>query len=1162
MDDSEAPAEPQFLSSFDKFDEVSSLLERLISVSPAVEPLPEEDKTEITWLDKLTQILNYYQEQPYLLDPHLEELIVPVVNAFRHHVQEYSSGHSRDYSFARVSRLASAIYVFVKVRGYKTIVRFFPHEITDLPIAIRYINSDGPASNPDAWVIRYIMMLWTSLVCMLPFDLAQFDGDYSVTTAESLQTIGITELDKPGLERDGAALLLSRLYMRKDTSTLLTSFLEAFEAELRESPNLFKTIGSLRVIAEITKSGPMEILHPYISRLQTLVNEITREQHLAENTVIRKLRTKCITRTASRLLPARSKKSRSTAKSLEPSLRTEEYSLDDDVDGEHDVPGQVEDAIGELFELLQDKDTSVRWSAAKGIANISERLPTSFVDQIIDNILGHFSVYGIHATPSTLPSTAEHPWHGATLACAELARRNLVPDAQFPNILQWMSKALYFDVQKGSSSVGSNVRDATAYVLWSLARTRSTEALEPYAVELAQNLVTVALFDREIHIRRAASAAFQENVGRMGLFPHGIAVIGVIDFYSVGIRRNAFLVAAPEVYRYKEYRQPILDHLLKITLRHWDAAMRRLGAKSLRKVCETDLENEVPKVLDALLALLRSVDTSDIHGGLLALSELAGAIREVKDVEYAQRYRRKIFHSIDSVASSVVSSPRNYVITEAACYVIANSISSEESDSLRMTSIEPYWRVIILQGLRHRNSTVQEAAAAAMHSLSQLKDCSEDVKRLIKELGRGSAIMQQSLGHVLGCFDYYSYNNGFDSALHCLLEAVNPKSPNFFRDVEARRNAYTSLADVVQRISPKLDIYITPETMNRIWQAFFAGLDDYTVNERGDVGSWVRLACLKGIYSVMESLIREARSIEAHSIPSWAETEEKYSQYLPLSTYHQTIGMILKQGVERLDNVRQCVGDVFFALLHLDHPSFNHGEKWSVQRKDHFRNLLESAERVGWNDGTWLYPSAVRFLDVSMYRQPILRGLLLSIGSKTSSTVSIASSAILSYAHSLPITSTHDTTSALAEPDSYDLYSFVSDLLTVAFENPLLNNMVIPVLHTFNVLLEGGALAPLLEEEKNLAAEKVTKLMELATRNINRLQSMQRIDESMRIVVNLFGTTSKDIGKRAVTYLERFLLHPYPKVRSDTAEALYLVLQTKDVTYDEEVEVILLETEW
>lgn len=125
------------------------------------------------------------------------------------------------------------------------------------------------------------------------------------------------------------------------------------------------------------------------------------------------------------------------------------------------------------------------------------------------------------------------------------------------------SQALYFDIRKGAHSIGSNVRDAASYVLWSLSRAQSVEALEPHALNLARHLVVAALFDREIHIRRAASAAFQEYVGRtvstacthnvndsntlQSLFPHGIDVLRKTDFYAIGVRRNAFIVAAPEV---------------------------------------------------------------------------------------------------------------------------------------------------------------------------------------------------------------------------------------------------------------------------------------------------------------------------------------------------------------------------------------------------------------------------------------------------------------------------------------------------------------------------------------------------------------------------------------------------------------------------------------
>ena len=75
-------------------------------------------------------------------------------------------------------------------------------------------------------------------------------------------------------------------------------------------------------------------------------------------------------------------------------------------------------------------------------------------------------------------------------------------------------QALYFDIRKGAHSVGSNVRDAACYVLWSLARAQRPAELAPFADNLSRRLVTVALFDREIHIRRAASATFQEFVGR------------------------------------------------------------------------------------------------------------------------------------------------------------------------------------------------------------------------------------------------------------------------------------------------------------------------------------------------------------------------------------------------------------------------------------------------------------------------------------------------------------------------------------------------------------------------------------------------------------------------------------------------------------------------
>lgn len=46
-----------------------------------------------------------------------------------------------------------------------------------------------------------------------------------------------------------------------------------------------------------------------------------------------------------------------------------------DEDDEVDVSEEVEEVLGKLLEALGDKDTVVRWSAAKGVSRLTARLP-------------------------------------------------------------------------------------------------------------------------------------------------------------------------------------------------------------------------------------------------------------------------------------------------------------------------------------------------------------------------------------------------------------------------------------------------------------------------------------------------------------------------------------------------------------------------------------------------------------------------------------------------------------------------------------------------------------------------------------------------------------------------------------------------------------------
>ncbi|KIH46215.1 hypothetical protein ANCDUO_23734 [Ancylostoma duodenale] len=124
-------------------------------------------------------------------------------------------------------------------------------------------------------------------------------------------------------------------------------------------------------------------------------------------------------------------------------------------------------------------------------------------------------------------------WHGGCLALAELSRRGfLLPEAldrAFPIIQQ----ALFYEEPMGRHALGSNVRDAACYVLWAFARAYDPEELKPFVDSVATSLMCAALFDREVNLRRAASAAFQENVGRQANFPDGVALLTIgRDFFK------------------------------------------------------------------------------------------------------------------------------------------------------------------------------------------------------------------------------------------------------------------------------------------------------------------------------------------------------------------------------------------------------------------------------------------------------------------------------------------------------------------------------------------------------------------------------------------------------------------------------------------------------
>ena len=608
-------------------------------------------------LRQTEKILEKYQEQPQLLDPALEEMLKVVMDGVRGILKRWqesqnetsTSSPMRSY-FSKfkvfrdpqMDRLMSVLYLFCKTRGYKSIVKFLPHDVSDLEPVVYMLHSQD-RSDFKTWQTRYGLLIWLSILVRVPFDLSSIDSSLLQTddTSESYETLvaqlvelGKTYLSDSGATRDAAAIMLGQLLTRPDmSSSSRKNYLKLFfewsseilsrlaKADRREITDVFLTTGVFRALTEILKHGDRSLLLSHISELFDSVLDVTDAISKGNvNTLQRKMTTKLAQRIGLTFLPPRipqwryergersllanlsSTCSSSQTKGEEDATENKTGDAQQEDEEETAMAEEIEDVIDLLLNGLKDTDTVVRWSAAKGIGRITGRLPSmELADEVVKFVMDLFH-------------KGEGPaaWHGGCLAMAELARRGLLLPSRLDSIVPLIEQALLYDVKRGTHSVGAHVRDAGCYVCWAFARAYEPSVMKPHVHRLSRAMMVTAICDREVNCRRAASAAFQENVGRQGNenFPHGIEILTAADYFSLGNRRNAYTEVSVQVAKFPEYRTAIVDHLVKIKLRHWDPNLRFLSADALAELtplcpkhmrdvvlpflCPLTLDSEVP----------------------------------------------------------------------------------------------------------------------------------------------------------------------------------------------------------------------------------------------------------------------------------------------------------------------------------------------------------------------------------------------------------------------------------------------------------------------------------------------------------------------------------------------------------------------------------------
>ncbi|CAO3632731.1 unnamed protein product [Cunninghamella blakesleeana] len=1113
-------------------------------------------------IKQLASILDQYQEQAHLLDPYLEKLVEPVMLCLREKIQE------RPIQVEKTHALFKYLYLLTKTRGYKTIVKFMSHEVTDLEAVFDFLSNLDSSVN-EFWETRFICFIWLSLICMIPFDLKKIDsGNDSTSNGLINKLLDLCKLyiKSTGKERDGASLLVARLLSRRDLyDEYLIPYIEWSKNRLQSDADVFETAGLLSSLCIIFQFSSRDVLLPVLDDHILPVLTMPFFDKYQTNSLIRKLRTKLTQRIGlcylkpkiaswryhrgSRSLKTNLEISSNTNTSIQSKASDHNEVQNEDDEDDYDISENLEVIIDVLLTGLRDKDTIVRWSSAKGIGRITQRLPKELAEDVIGSLLELFEENTfMKENKLDLTSVSDHTWHGASLAVAELARRGLLLPERLEETIPWITLGLKFDLKRGSHSIGAHVRDAACYVCWSFARAYAPEILAPFVMRIAQNLVVISVFDREINIRRASSAAFQENVGRQGIFPRGIDIIQLADYFSLGNRNNSFLQVAVDIAKFEEYRYHLIDHLVSITSRHWDKAMRVLASKTLYSLVPLDPIYFIEKVLPVLLPTATSKDMQISHGAMLCISEICLSLwncrQQNSELNSLWNNNKTLLNQIEMIIPQLP--PRSLTtfgsehIREAACQLIACMalIQFNLFDGNKEKSILNHWKQVVQSSLERKEENVQEDAVRAFGALSKTYDISlAEFETSLKKI-ESSSMMYGRRGYALalGVLDY-NRNDRFiwlQKSIHQLGRASAIQADHQANDAEAKRNAIIGLTNVLKSLNNSTLIEgLTMGDYLFILDTLELALMDYSTDQRGDVGSWVRSASMECMRFVIPRLA---------VLPSLSSSSEGEKQLFTKQSNARIIASLIKQSVERIDRVRQLAGSVLIDLLYSSTIQLPHHQ----QLKEYITSDLSFAVPGE------LFPVMVNLLAYPEYRFDLMTGLIASAGSLTESLVRYASSSLVDYISNLPTSST-PTEKCSVE----DIYTTILDIFK-KYEK--LDRVIIPLMDTIGIFYESGLFSNINDESMHL------KLVNYVRKEVFRTKNVKKILSVTKIYVGLMSLNNTQVKIKALQQMLAYLVHAFPRIRMEVADQLFSyisVLDDENVNENTmEAEEIITGTDW
>ncbi|KAJ6444616.1 glycosyltransferase family 31 protein [Purpureocillium lavendulum] len=983
---------------------------------------------------------------PFLADAYLEHVEAARTRGLPRRRLRHGGGGGREQFLVPLDfALCRVLYAFCKVRGEKVIVRFLSAETRYLEILLSAIEDaeaheqqqqqqqqaaggredeapgQGDSGGDDdarawRWEQRYVVLLWLSHQLLAPFDLSTISSIDVEDAPPPLQMAGLTlpkdlpgitmrviplaikYLATPGKEKDAAKALLVRIAMRRDMQQLgvLDSLIRWALASLRPPPknaslySMHFYLGVLAFLAGVLRaSAETSDLDAWLPAIfETVYGITTGDSELSKMllplAVVRKTILKVIRSVTVSLL-------RKTPRDMASTELTET-------------------TIGYLLESVSDGDTPVRLSASKALSIITLKLDPDMAAQVVEAVLESLNRNVLWTRPAggstvkpvrDLSAVDSLEWHGLMLTLSHLLYRRSPPAAHLSDIIHALLLGLSFEQRSTSGgSVGANVRDAACFGIWAIARrytsrellavpTQSVFAAKAHPAEssilqvLATELVVTASLDPAGNIRRGASAALQELIGRHpDTVEQGIAVVQTVDYHAVARRSRAVEEVATNVTRLSpKYGEALVDGILGWRgIGDMDAPSRRvagaafgvLKAELAQSTLEAGLsrfESSVQLVTQRIGSLAKR-QVEERHGLLLCLASLIDQIPAAlclvtKQAPETSSPSSTLFHNVLSSVSQIledcgaVDYRKPELVAEAASQVVVSSLPVLQAvllpdarepalekgrETLSPARTGGYLGLVVLLDESGRANGHADADTDALTSKLRAVMPAWLSRNEPEAVGSASAAAlvllifsnQEERGRTLCDWAAVVRSKptsrtaatgiGYFHALALAqpLAALGEKATS---DVacEALLERWRADPDVDTRVAV-LQSLIRSHVLQTKPLTFLGllrdGLDDYTTNARGDVGSHVRVQALRAVQVLWRDVGDERVGREA-----WVGNSIK-------TLFHST----LRLAAEKLDRVRPEAKEAVALTLKAEHAK--RFQSLSFSSKAYFETLL------------------------------------------------------------------------------------------------------------------------------------------------------------------------------------------------------------------------------